>query len=70
MDLTLLPLMDDQKCFETVRGLRWPTDVACPHCESAHVTKRGMDETQTCRQRYHCGSVGCAHGDMLAPLRG
>ena len=51
MELTLLPLIDDQKCFETVRRLRWPGGVACPHCESAHITKRGMDETQTCRQR-------------------
>ena len=24
MELTLLPLMDDQKCFESVRKLRWP----------------------------------------------
>ena len=57
MELTLLPLIDDQKCFETVRRLRWPTGVTCPHCESMTVTKRGMDETQACRQRYHCG--GC-----------
>ena len=26
---------------------------ACPHCESATVTKRGVDETQACLQRYH-----------------
>ena len=57
MDLTLLPLMDDQKCDEAVRRLRWPGGVACPHCESAQVVKRGMDETLACRQRYHCG--GC-----------
>ena len=55
MELTLLPLIDDQKCFESVRKLRWPEAVTCPHCESPQVTKRGLDETQPCRQRYHCG---------------
>ena len=57
MELTLLPLIDDQKCFETVRNRRWPAGVACPHCDSAQVTKRSLDETQPCRQRDHCG--GC-----------
>ena len=59
MELTLLPLIDDQKCFEAVRKLRWPKAVTCPHCDSPEVTKRGWDETQPCRQRYHCG--GCGH---------
>jgi len=59
MELTLLPLIDDQKCFEAVRKLRWPEGVTCPHCDSPQVTKRGWDETQPCRQRYHCG--GCGH---------
>ena len=57
MELTLLPLIDDQKCFESVRKLRWPDAVTCPHCESPQVTKRGLDETQQFRQRDHCG--GC-----------
>lgn len=26
MELTLLPLIDDQKCFELVRKLRWPEE--------------------------------------------
>lgn len=39
MELTLLPWIDDQKCFETVRRLRWPGGVACPDCESMAVTK-------------------------------
>ncbi len=52
MELTLLPLIDDQKCFESVRQLRWPTGVTCLHCDSQQVAKRGWDETQPCRQRY------------------
>ena len=55
MALTLLPLIDDQKCFQTVRELRWPEGVRCPHCDSTQVTKRGFDDTQKERQRYRCG---------------
>lgn len=64
MELTLLPLIDDQKCFESVRKLRWPEGVTCPHCDSPQVTKRGFDETQPCRQRYHCGGCGGDFDDL------
>lgn len=47
-------LIDDAKCFETVRTLRWPDGVACPHCESFAITKQGRDDTQPERQRYLC----------------
>ena len=50
-------LIDDAKCFETVRGLRWPDGVRCPECGSAVVTKDGHDDTQPERQRYQC--QGC-----------
>ena len=59
MALTLLPLIDDQKCFQTVRELRWPEGIQCPHCESRQVTKRGFDDTQQERQRYRCGGCDC-----------
>ena len=55
MALNLLPLIDDQKCFQTVRELRWPDGVRGPHCDSTQVTKRGFDDTQQERQRYRCG---------------
>ncbi len=50
-------LIDDAKCFETVRALRWPDGVSCPHCSSATVIKDGKDDTQPQRQRYLC--QGC-----------
>jgi transposase-like protein len=49
-------LIDDAKCFETVRDLRWPDGVRCPHCESPEITKQGCDDTQPERQRYLCKS--------------
>jgi transposase-like protein len=45
-------LIDDTKCFETVRTLRWPDGVFCPHCDSFDITKQGRDDTQPERQRY------------------
>ena len=49
-------LIDDAKCFETVRALRWPDGVGCPSCESCKLTKQGRDDTQPERQRYLCQS--------------
>ena len=52
--LTLQTLISDEQCFQTVRDLRWPSGVRCPHCGSDEVIKRGTDETQPARQRYGC----------------
>jgi transposase-like protein len=50
-------LLDDEKCFETVRKLRWPNGIRCPDCDSGEVAKRGFHTTQEARQRYEC--QGC-----------
>ena len=47
-------LIDDEKCYETVRQIRWPQGTQCAHCGSSQVAKRGRDDTQKFRQRYHC----------------
>ena len=47
-------LIDDAKCFETVRDLRWADGLSCPHCGSDQIIKRGFDDTQPHRQRYRC----------------
>ncbi len=52
--INLQNLIDDAKCFETVREMRWPEGVTCPQCASQSITKQGQDETQAHRQRYHC----------------
>ncbi len=52
--INLQNLIDDAKCYETVRELRWPEGVRCPHCDSAQVTKQGRDRTQGHRQKYYC----------------
>ena len=55
--INLQTLIDDTKCYETVRELRWPKGVCCPHCGSAEVTKQGWDTTHSARQKYRC--KGC-----------
>ena len=62
--LNLANLIDDAKCYQTVRQMRWAQGVSCPKCNCQEVIKRGKDETQPHRQRYQC--KGCSfHFDDL-----
>ena len=57
MLVNILGIIDDAKCYEMVRHLRWPDGVRCPHCDSGQVVKQGRDDTEPHRQRYEC--KGC-----------
>jgi transposase-like protein len=61
-------LIDNAKCFEVVRELRWPEGVRCPHCGGQHVIKFGRDETQEHRQRYRCKSCGRCFDDLTETI--
>lgn len=61
-------LIDDTKCFETVRGLRWPDGVHCPMCDSAEVSKQGRDDTQPERQRYLCKACDRRFDDLTGTI--
>ena len=52
--LMLAGLLDDAKCYEAVRQMRWPDGVKCPHCGADTVSKQGRDERQPERQDYRC----------------
>jgi transposase-like protein len=52
--LTITNLIDNAKCYEIVRQVRWPEGVCCPSCDSKEIAKRDKDETQPERQRYRC----------------
>jgi transposase len=52
--LNIQRLIDDAKCYEVVRELRWPDGVRCPNCGSAAINKRGHHDHQAHRQRYSC----------------
>jgi transposase-like protein len=57
-------LVDDAKCFETVRRLRWPEGVRCPVCESDKVTRHGHDDRQPEGQRYRCTACQARFDDL------
>ena len=61
-------LIDDIKCYQTVREMRWPDGVRCAHCQSGHVIKRGRDDTQHARQRYHCKACRRDFDDLIGSI--
>ena len=68
MLVNIQALIDDAKCFETVRDLRWPDGVRCPECDSAEVVKDGRDDTQPQRQRYQCRGCGRRFDDLTGTI--
>ncbi len=61
-------LIDDGRCFEIVRELRWLDGVRCLHCGSADVNKRGHDKRQPYRQRYECKSCRRQFDDLSGTI--
>ena len=64
MLVNIQTLIDEAKCYEVVRQLRWPTGVCCPACDSSEVVKRGKHTHQTHRQRYACHACGGQFDDL------
>jgi len=68
MMLHIQNLIDDAKCFETVRSLRWPDGVSCSHCASSQVIKKGRDDTQPARQRDECSACQRRFDDLTGTI--
>jgi len=68
MTVNIQNLIDDAKCFEIVRLLRWPDGVTCPHCASSQVIKKGHDDTQPARQRYECSACQRRFDDLTGTI--
>lgn len=66
--IPLTTLLDDIKCYEVLRGLRWPEGVTCPGCQSSCVSKQGRDTTQPARQKYRCGGCGYYFDDLTGTI--
>lgn len=47
-------LIDEAKCYEVVRQLRWPDGIRCPARGASEIAKRGFHTHQAHRQRYQC----------------
>ena len=61
-------LIDHAKCYETVRDLRWPDGLVCPHCSSVSVVKDGRDDTEPHRQRYLCHGCRRRFDDLTGTI--
>ena len=68
MMLNIQSLIDDAKCFETVRHMRWPDGITCPHCTSLQVTRQGFDETRPMRQKYECRACRKRFDDLTGTI--
>jgi len=64
MDIRIQNLVDDERCYETVRNLRWGNSVKCPHCEGKEIIKRGRGERESACQRYECKACGKRFDDL------
>src|SRR5262245_35441172 len=62
--LKIQAIIDDAKCYQVVRDLRWPDGVRCPQCDSERVTRQGYDETQPHRRRYECSACHRRFDDL------
>jgi transposase-like protein len=52
MLLNIRQLMDDAKCYETVRDIRWSEGVKCPHCGSAKVIYLAKNRVWKCYGKH------------------
>ncbi len=66
--LNIQMLIDDAKCYEVVRALRWSEGVRCPHCVSEKVSKHGFHNRQAHRQRYRCQACERQFDDLTATV--
>jgi transposase-like protein len=66
--LKIQDLIDEEKCFETVRQIRWTAGVCCPHCDSPQVARRGFHNTQKHRQRYECRACEKQFDDLTGTV--
>jgi transposase-like protein len=57
--IKLTNLLDEAKCYEVIRQLRWPDGIVCLHCSGTGVVRNGHDDRERHRQRYACKT--CKH---------
>lgn len=64
LNIQIKNLLDDKKCYEVVRELRWSEGVTCPTCKSKNIKKRGFHSHQAFRQRYTCCDCKAQFDDL------
>jgi len=67
MLVNLPTLIDEAKCYEVIRQLRWRR-VRCPACGAAEIIKRGFHTQQAHRQRFQCRGCGRQFDDLTGTV--
>jgi transposase-like protein len=61
-------LIDEGKCDEEVRRIRWLNGVCGPACTSNKITQRGRNHRQQACRRYTCKNCGKRFDDLTGTL--
>ena len=68
MELSIHNLIDDARCYEAVRNMRWADGTRCPDCASIEIIKRGFDDQERNRQRYECKGCNKRFDDLTGTV--
>ena len=68
MQIHLLNLIDEQKCYKQLREIRWVTGVYCPRCDSNKIHKRGRNSRHKECQRYECKKCNKRFDDLTGTV--
>ena len=68
MQINLLNLMDEAKCYELLREIRWSEGLCCTNCSSHKVIKNGCDENHKNKQRYQCNNCQKNFDDLRGTI--
>ena len=68
MTISIQGLIEDAKCYQMVRDVRWSRGVRCPHCEAHKVVKNGHDTQEIDHQRYRCNGCGRCFDDLTGTI--
>src|SRR4051812_1726581 len=66
--IKLTNLLDEAKCYEVIRQLRWPDGVICLHCRDRGVVRNGHDDRERHRQRYLCKACKYRFDDLTGTV--
>src|SRR3954467_9117584 len=66
--IKLTTLLDEAKCYEVIRQLRWPEGVVCLHCRDRAVVRNGHDDRERHRQRYLCKTCRYRFDDLTGTV--
>ena len=60
--------MNEDACYNYLRGVRWADGVTCPHCNHDMVIKNGKNENHLSCQKYKCSGCNRGFDDLTGTL--